>query len=194
MGVNETGSGTVTAIVTRTAKKGKIPEFEEWIQGFIHESLRFEGHLGVNIVKPTNESRPEYVIVVRFNNLENMLKWENSDERNRWIAKGKDLMEGEGKIEKLTGMEFWFTPNTGRGEKERIPLAPPPYKMALVTVAVIFTLLTTLIPQIHELNQGLPSLVRILMETSVIVGLMTYLIMPNVTRLLSPWLSKKTFF
>jgi antibiotic biosynthesis monooxygenase (ABM) superfamily enzyme len=193
MGLNETG-GPVTAIVTRTAKTSKIPEFEGWMQAFIRESLRFEGHLGVNIVRPTDESKPEYVIIVRFNNLENMLKWENSDERKKWIEKGRDLTEGEGKIEKLTGMEFWFTPNLGKGVGRRIPLTPPPYKMAIVTIAVIFILLTTLIPQIHRLNEGLPSLLRILVETSILVVLMTYVIMPNVTGLLSPWLSKRTFF
>ena len=189
MGLNETG-GPVTAIVTRTAKRGKIAEFEEWMQGFISESLRFEGHLGVNIVRPADESKPEYVIIVRFKSLENMLTWENSDERKKWIEKGRDLTEGEGKIEKLTGMEFWFTPYTSKDTGRRIALTPPPYKMAMVTTVVIFILLTTLIPQIHNLNEGIPSLLRILMETSVIVVLMTYVIMPNVTRVLSPWLSK----
>jgi antibiotic biosynthesis monooxygenase (ABM) superfamily enzyme len=79
-------------------------------------------------------------------------------------------------------MEFWFTPNLGKGVGRRIPLAPPPYKMAIVTIAVIFILLTTLISQIHRLTEGLPSLLRILMETSILVVLMTYVIMPNLTR------------
>jgi uncharacterized protein len=193
MDLNET-SGPVTATVTRTARKGKIEEFEEWMQGFIRASLRFEGHLGVNIIRPADKSKPEYVIIVRFNNLENMLKWENSDERNKWLEKGKDLTEGEGKIEKLTGMEFWFTPYPSKDTERRIALTPPRYKMAIVTTAVIFILLTTLIPQVHELTEGIPSLLRTLMETTIIVVLMTYVLMPNVTRVLSPWLSKRTFF
>lgn len=193
MDFDETG-GPVTAIVTRSPKRGKIKEFEEWMQGFIRESLRFEGHLGVNVIRPSDESKPEYVIVVRFNNLENMLKWENSAERNKWLEKGKGLTEGEGKIEKLTGMEFWFSPYTSKDTGRRIALTPPPYKMAIVTTAVIFILLTTLIPQVHKLTEGIPSLLRTLMETTIIVVLMTYVLMPNVTRLLSPWLSKRTLF
>jgi hypothetical protein len=73
--------GPVTAVVTRTPKRDKVAEFEEWLQGFIGESLRFEGHLGVNVIRPADEAKRQYVIIVRFNNLENMLKWENSDER-----------------------------------------------------------------------------------------------------------------
>ena len=44
-------------------------------QGFIGESLRFEGHSGVNVIRPADEAKLQYVIIVRFNNLENMLKW-----------------------------------------------------------------------------------------------------------------------
>jgi antibiotic biosynthesis monooxygenase (ABM) superfamily enzyme len=188
--------GPVTAVVTRTPKRDKVEEFEEWLQGFIGESLRFEGHLGVNVIRPADEAKRQYVIIVRFNNLENMLKWENSDERNRWIEKGRKLTEDEGKIEKLTGMEFWFTPFAFRNPRGQgqVPLTPPRYKVAIVTTAVIFIMLTTIIPLVHKLNEEIPSLLRILLETSIIVVLMTYVIMPNVTQVLSPWLSKRNLF
>jgi antibiotic biosynthesis monooxygenase (ABM) superfamily enzyme len=42
-------NGPVTVIVTRTAKREKIKEFEEWMDGVIHEATKFEGHMGVNI-------------------------------------------------------------------------------------------------------------------------------------------------
>ena len=31
----------VTAVVTRTPKRDKVAEFEEWLQGFIRESFQF---------------------------------------------------------------------------------------------------------------------------------------------------------
>jgi uncharacterized protein len=73
--------GPITVIVTRIAKKGRIKEFEDWMDGIIHESLKFEGHLGVNIIRLVEHSRPEYVIIFRFNTLDNLLKWEKSRER-----------------------------------------------------------------------------------------------------------------
>ena len=92
-------------------------------------------------------------------------------------------------------MEFWFTPFTFRNPRGQgqIPLSSR-YKMAIVTTAVIFILLTTIIPLVHKLNEEIPSLLRILIETSIIVVLMTYVIMPNVTQVLSPWLSKRNLF
>jgi hypothetical protein len=39
------GDRPVTVIVTRKSKKGKIKEFEEWMDSIIHEAMRFEGHV-----------------------------------------------------------------------------------------------------------------------------------------------------
>ncbi|MDQ3976066.1 MAG: antibiotic biosynthesis monooxygenase [Thermoproteota archaeon] len=192
--------GPITVIVTRTAKKGRIKEFEDWMDGIVHESLKFEGHLGVNIIRPVEESKPEYVIIFRFNTLDNLLKWEKSQARKDWLKKSKDVVEGEDKVQKVTGLEFWFTPrsahrygreainNEASGQTVNVP---PRYKMAIVTAGIVFVLLNTLIPQIRQLTATLPLLLSSLLGVIIMVLLMTYLIMPSVTRLLKPWLYKK---
>ena len=70
-------------------------------------------------------------------------------------------------------------------------MSPPCYKMAIVTVDIIFVLLYTLLPQIRQLTETLPLLLNDLLGVIIIVLLMTYLIMPSVTRLLKPWLFRK---
>ena len=40
-GSNDDDEGPVTSIVTRKAKKGKIREFEEWMDRIIHEAMKF---------------------------------------------------------------------------------------------------------------------------------------------------------
>src|SRR5919112_4237362 len=152
--------GPITVIVTRTAKKDKIKEFEDWMDGIVHESLKFEGHLGVDVIRPVKHSKPEYVIIFRFNTLNNLLKWERSQVRKDWLEKSKDVVEGEDKVQKLTGLEFWFTPrwahrteseannNEARGQPVNLP---PRYKMAIITAGIVFVLLNTLIPQIQQL-------------------------------------------
>lgn len=193
--------GPITVIVTRTAKKGRIKEFEDWMDGIVHESLKFEGHLGVDVIRPIEQSNPEYVIIFRFNTLDNLLKWERSQARKKWLEKSKDVVEGEDKVQKLTGLEFWFTPHSAhrtegkpnnneeaRGQSVNLP---PRYKMAIVTAGIVFALLNTLIPQIEQLTAPLPLLLSSLLGAIIMVFLMTYLIMPSVTRLLKPWLYKK---
>jgi antibiotic biosynthesis monooxygenase (ABM) superfamily enzyme len=192
--------GPITVIVTRTAKIGKIKEFEDWMDGIVHESLKFEGHLGVDIIRPVEESKPEYVIIFRFNNLNNLLKWERSQVRKEWLEKSKDVVEGEDKVQKLTGLEFWFTPRSAYQTQREVndnedsgqpANLPPRYKMAIVTTGIVFVLLNTLIPPIEQLAVPLPLVLSSLLGVIIMVFLMTYLIMPSVTRLLKPWLYKK---
>jgi uncharacterized protein len=193
------GEGPITVIVSRTAKRGKIKEFEDWMDGIVHESLKFEGHLGVDVIRPVEHSKPEYVIIFRFNTLDNLLKWERSQVRKEWLEKSKDVVEGEDKVQKLTGLEFWFTPSSAHRTEHEVnnneasgqPVnLPPRYKMAIVTAGIVFVLLNTLIPQIEQLTAPLPLVLSSLLGVIIMVFLMTYLIMPSVTKLLKPWLYK----
>lgn len=187
--------GPVTVIVTRKAKKGKIREYEEWMDGIAHEAMKFEGQMGVNIIRPADPSNPEYVIIFRFNTYDNLAKWEKSEIRNQWIKKSADVTEGKPIVEKQTGLEFWFTPRSVTGSANASAAMPPPrYKMAIVITGIIFILVSTLLPQIREVTIGLPVLLSTLVGVVIMVLLMTYLIMPSVTRLLRPWLSKKKLF
>jgi uncharacterized protein len=195
--------GPVTVIVTRIAKSDKIREFEEWMNGIIHEAMKFEGHMGVNVIRPSDLSNPEYVIVFRFNTFENLARWENSEARREWLAKSKEVAEGEPLIEKQTGLEFWFTPRSRSGSIKRdnkaasssiAPIAPPRYKMAIVITAIIFILVSILLPQIRQLTTGLHIHLSTFLGVAIMVLLMTYVIMPFLTRLLGPWLSKKRLF
>jgi antibiotic biosynthesis monooxygenase (ABM) superfamily enzyme len=66
----------VTVIVKRIAKKNKIKEFEEWLSGISREVSRQNGSMGIDIIRPTDkESKPEYVIIFRFDNYENLMEW-----------------------------------------------------------------------------------------------------------------------
>lgn len=188
--------GPVTVIVTRKAKKGKIREFEEWMDGIIHEVLKFEGHMGSNIIRPANElSNPEYVIIFRFDTYANLAKWERSQVRQEWLEKSKNLTEGEAVVQKQTGLEFWFTPNLGASKTNEAPaLSPPRYKMAIVVIGIIFVLVSIMLPQIQQATGGLPAMLSTFIGVAIMVLLMTYVIMPAVTKLLKPWLSKSRLF
>ena len=190
-------SKPVTVIVRRIAKKDKIKEFEEWLSGISKEVSRQEGSMGIDIIKPTpnisNKSKPEYVIIFRFNTYENLDKWEKSPIRHEWLQKGRKLAESDYDVQKLTGLEFWFTPYFKDESSPMIPLQPPPrYKMVIVTIPVISILLMTLVPQIHFLTEmlSIPFPIRLVIALTITVLLMTYVIMPLLTKLLKPWLFK----
>ena len=190
--------GPVTFAIARRAKSGKTEEFERWLDDIIHEAMKFKGHMGVNIIRPSSMSNPEYVIILRFDNFENLEKWEKSEIRKKWIEKGKDLIEGKAKMEKQTGLEFWFTPASAKAstavEQQQQQQQPPRYKMAIVVTGIIFVLVSTLLPRVEQATVGLPVLLSTFVGVAIMVLLMTYVIMPSVTRLLRPWLVKKRLF
>jgi uncharacterized protein len=193
----EAEEGPVTLVVTRRAKAGKTEEFERWLDDIIHEAMKFEGHLGVNIIRPPIISSPEYVIILRFDTFENLAKWENSEIRKKWIERGKDVLEGKAKVEKQTGLEFWFSPGLDNNNLSAVlegQRQPPWYKMAIVVTGIIFILSSILIPQVEQATVGLPILLSTFVGVAIMVLLMTYVVMPSVTKLLRPWLLKKQLF
>jgi antibiotic biosynthesis monooxygenase (ABM) superfamily enzyme len=190
-------SKPVTVIVKRIAKKDKLKEFEEWLSGISKDVSRQEGSMGIDIIRPTptasSKSRLEYVVIFRFNSYDNLAKWEKSPVRNEWLQKGRKLVETDPDVQKMTGLEFWFTPYFKDESSPMIPLQPPPrYKMVIVTIPVISILLLTLVPQIHLLTEmlSIPFPIRLVIALTITVLLMTYVIMPLLTKLLKPWLFK----
>ena len=188
-------SNPVTVIVKRIAKKDKIKEFEEWLSGISKEVSRQEGSMGIDIIRPTNnnKSKLEYVVIFRFNNYNNLAKWEKSPIRNEWLQKGRKLIEADPDVQKLTGLEFWFTLYFKDESSPMIPLHPPPrYKMVIVTIPVLSILLMTLVPQIHFLTEmlSIPFPIRLVIAITITVLLMTYVIMPLLTKLSKSWLFK----
>ena len=181
----------VTVIVKRIVKKNKIKEFEEWLSGITREVSRQNGSMGIDIIRPTDkESKPEYVIIFRFDNYGNLTKWENSSIRNEWLKKGRELVQSDPDVQKLTGLEFWFTPYSKKNSHSMPLNSPRRYKMVIVTIPVIALLLLTLVPQIHFIGESLliPYSIRFVIAIAIMVLLMTYFIMPLLTKVLRPWL------
>ena len=105
-------SNPVTVIVKRIAKKDKINEFEEWLSRISKEVSKQDGSMGIDIIRPanSNKTKSEYVIIFRFKTYDNLEKWEKSAIRNEWLQKSWELSEANYDTQKLTGLEFWFTP------------------------------------------------------------------------------------
>jgi len=70
-------SSPVTVIVKRIAKNDKIKEFEEWLSGISKEVSKQEDNMGIDIIRPTDKSKLEYVIIFRFNNYDSITNGRN---------------------------------------------------------------------------------------------------------------------
>jgi len=176
----------VTAVASRRVKPGREEEFEEWVAGVTAAGARFPGYLGSNIFRPSGPNDDEYQIVFKFDHASNLERWQGSEERRRWNEQARDLIHEEPRVRVLTGLETWFTLPSKEGDPP-----PPRYKMATITWLAVFPLATLVFMVLDPLLGGAPVALRTLAFTLVMVTLMTYIVMPRMTRLFSFWLYPK---
>ena len=179
----EATDGPVTTTVTRRVKPGHEPFYEQFLEGIIAAASRFPGHLGVEVFRPETAAAGEYRVVYRFDTAEHLRAWLDSDEHAAWLERAEPHVIGPVHTQFLTGLETWFTLPGPTGTPP-----PPPYKMALLTWITIFPLITLVVVVLGPLLEGLPLVPRLAITTAVTVPIMTWLVMPRVTRLLRRWL------
>ena len=172
--------------VTRTVKAGCEADFEQALHDFVQRSLPLAGQLGVHILRPAPGSNSrEYGIIRTFANRDAVATFRTSPEYLEWNNFMLQLTEGSGRAEELCGLESWFT----------LPGQPlrslPKWKMAIATylgvLLVVMGLGLTLGPLLKSWNFVLQNIIF----NALVVALLTWVVMPIITRLLRPWLHAK---
>ncbi|HEY9609962.1 hypothetical protein [Allocoleopsis sp.] len=173
----------VTAVISHLVKLGREEGYEEWMRGIIPVAKTFEGHLGVNILRPQRGIQLEYIIVLHFDHHKNLQAWLDSSVRREWIERVKPLIQEAEDVQVLTGLETWF-------ELPRRPQKSPPkrYKMALLTWIGVFLTLSTVRYILRPLLVHFPDLLAQLITIGIVVLILTYVVMPQLTRLFYKWL------
>lgn len=170
--------------ITRRIKAGREQEFQTSLKEFFALSL---GHSGVNgaamIVPPPGSGSAEYGIIRSFASAAERDAFYASALYAEWKKRVAPLSDGQPETRELHGLEAFFRANSS---------APPPrWKMAIATylgvVPVIMGLALTLGRLIHSWNFVLNNIVF----NAFVVVLLTWVVMPVITRILDPWLSKK---
>ncbi len=178
---------SVTVTISRRVKPECKEEFELFLVGITNACGQFRGHLGSNIFRPVNSDDPEYRIIFKFDRLSNLRNWETSPERKQWFDIAEPLTVSPPQIQIISGLETWFT------LPGRPSITPPPrYKMVLVTWLAVFPLITIISATLQELLVMLPLVLRVAIVTAIAVPTMTYLLMPQMTKLFAVWLYPPT--
>lgn len=174
--------GPVTTTVTRRVNPGHEDAYEAFLEGISGAAREFSGYLGVEVFRPS-EPGGEYRIVYRFDTPASLQRWLDSEERSRWVRLAEPHAAGPMRSQYVTGLESWFTLPEQPGAKP-----PPPYKMAILTWLTIFPLITLVVVALGPLLKGIGPIPRLAITTLITVPLMTWIVMPRVTRLLRGWL------
>jgi len=175
----------ITVSVTRTVKPGYEIAFEKALHDFVQRSLTLQGQQGVHIMRPAPGSASrDYGIVRKFADQDSLAAFYESAEYREWIQSVSDFTEGAARTEQLSGLETWFT----------IPSAPirafPKWKMACATFLGVFPAATVLGLTLGPWIEPWPFLLKGALFNACVVALLTWLVMPLITRALQGWLMK----
>jgi antibiotic biosynthesis monooxygenase (ABM) superfamily enzyme len=177
----------ITISISRIVKPGCEAEFERALHDFVQRSFGLPGQMGVHIMRPAPGSGSrEYGIIRKFDNLESLKEFRSSPEYLEWNQLAVELTEGGGRAQELGGLESWLTLP---GASLR-PL--PKWKMGIATFLGVFPVATvlnlTIGPTIRPWNFILSNAVF----NACVVTLLTWVVMPLITRALHGWLHPRT--
>lgn len=175
--------GPVTVSIARKVRPGEEAAYERWISDIVAAAAAYPGHMGASVLRPGPETDNKYVIIYRFDTYAHCRAWEESGERRALLDQLEGMVEGEDDVKRVTGLEFWF-------DLPEVPAAatPSPHKMALTLTVVVYLMLSVVQWALSPVTAGLPPALALLIVVAVQVVLLTYVVMPRVTRLLKAWL------
>ena len=181
VGAIDDANEPVTVLVARRVRPGKEVEFERWASELTRAASAFDGFLGAGLLRPGHVGELWHV-VYRFASSDELARWEQSGTRAELLAHGEQVMSTTHE-RRMTGLETWFE------VPGRTAPAPPRWKMFLVTSIVIFVIQLMLNLVLYRMVSSPIALVpRVALISFSVSALMTWVVQPQLARLLEGWL------
>jgi len=170
--------------ITRRVRPGCEAEFQEALREFFQRSFSHGGVLGASmLVPPPGSDSREFGILRTFASRAEHEAFQRWPEFLEFDRRARELTEGEPVSRELHGLDAWFrSPGS----------APPRWKMALVTFAVVWPVSEGVAHAvILACGEGTPYIVRSALISLGIVAILTWAAMPLAVRAAARWLNPK---
>lgn len=176
----------VSRVVRRKAKPGHEKAYEALVKCMVDASSRFPGYLSATVIPPHTEAdKGEYQIVQRFATHEDLARWDESDERAMWHERMHSVAENAPAYSLVAGLEVWLS-----SQLSYATTLPPRWKMTTVNWLGIFPTVAVCLGFISPFLATWPFLARTALITAVVAALMSYAIMPRLSRWMGWWLKR----
>ena len=172
--------GPVTAIVTRDVIAGRERAYEEWARRAVSASARY-GAMGHTFLMFDPAAPTRRVLIAQFPDVDAVRAWDESPERDRLVREAEEFSSLH--LQRATGLETWFELPGNR------PVVPPPrWKQLLATFVGAYPLVVLMSAFVLPRLTSWPLLLRSMVLPVVLLSVMTYAVMPVVTKALRRWL------
>jgi uncharacterized protein len=175
------GSRAPVKIITeRRLRRGEEDSLNRWARRFVVAAERSGGVEGSSVLSAPNVG--SLFILVSFAAATDLARWQGSPEYESLLREADRISEAGEYSEVHTGLETWFTLPS-----RAMPQTPPPkWKMAVATWVAILPIVLALRVVLAPLR--LSFLAEAVVGTAIPIALLTWIVMPRLTRLLYRWL------
>jgi uncharacterized protein len=177
-----------SVVITHHIIDGKQQDYEDWLNEIGPICRNSTGNIDWQIIRPIPNLTFNYTVIIRFDTIENLKNWMDSEKRKKLIEKATPLFAKDDKYYIKTGLDFLFL---SENENSKIPVR---WKQYFVTWSAIYPLSLVipiiLLPLLRSLPLPQNKFLDSFFVSGLIVFIMVYLLMPSYTKLIKKWLFK----
>ncbi|TQF74110.1 hypothetical protein FK531_05510 [Rhodococcus spelaei] len=171
----------VTVAVSHPSVSGREAEFLAWQQRVVEAEKAFPGFRGSQTRRPVTGIQENWTILFTFDSSENLERWLSSPERAALLEEGREFRGFE--VHPIANpFGSWFP----AGGPDAAPAAQ--WKTALSVLIGLYPTVVILTLLIAEIWPGAPLWLGLLVGNVLSVTILTWVVMPVVTRALRFWL------
>jgi uncharacterized protein len=181
---------SASSVIVHHVPAGAVDSFMEWQRGAVAAAESFPGCQGTDIYPPTDGQHKEWVVVIHFDEPEQLQRWLDSPVRAEWIARLPAPVANFQVKSLPTGFGPWFAGMVEDGQAADGPLpgVPPPWKMALMVLLGLYPTVMLLVLLVLPHLSALGRAGMVLADNVLSVCLLQWAVMPALQRLAHPWL------
>ncbi len=173
----------VSEILSVIVKYDRITEYEQWLQKIEKALAQQNGFLGIEVIRPSDITAPEYFILLRFKTLIDLETWKDSKVLEELKKESREFVVKVQSGERQYGTEMFFSRPLSNIYYPR----PPFWKQAIVGIITVYPLIVLssaiLNPIFHNLPQALGMFFTICIMSPIMI-----VVMPKVSVLFKKWL------
>ena len=177
-----------TNIISEIVKSGHQEDFEAWSKQINQVVSEQVGFISLDILRPRDKNNLEYIIIVRFEDSVSLNSWSTSETFKTIFKKAKPFLVSSQSQQQSHGIEQWFELPEHQISQVKKPAF---YKLVVVGVLAVYPLVLLGNLLLNPFTKDLHYLFSILISVIFISVLLTYPVMPLISKILAPWLYPK---
>ena len=173
----------ITVVRIHYVQQGCEARFETEFNRYLQEFTAIPGNLGLFIFRPGKYHDGVYRVVYKFASRTELDRWHTSPTYLEWIETEKKLTIAPPATKEITGLETWFTlPG------QNVVKPPTKVRQAVVTWFAVLPVSIFISLATGPFLDDAPFLIQKMVFVTLLVSLLTWVVMPVVSRIAAPFL------